>query len=396
VPQTAKASCDSENPTSLTERNAYVSGLCVFAAVVAVSSVSFFVIVRSKKSFAVRPFHSALCLYVFMFAPYAALKCCAIWFLLIARNQTQQLAAQVFLNASFTFYFVLGFGGKIALVQLWMHIIHRHTTAHTHETSSLQRSQESMVRNANSTWRGIKFLIVAVSITYCIGFIVLVGRFLNFSQQCAAQANIATCIPVNSVDIPPPCSQAKDITSIIDYYEGVWAGVVVVVFSLYAFLFNGIVYALLTQKPDMNAFQRMVLGSRVLWWLLKPFIQKSWRPDEAKTSDELKAWRQVLRRLGLKLAVTSIGSFVLKAVFELMDVLGVFDDGNSSLQFALTTICAEGVPSLLSLIFLLQYHLAIAKYNHSRTAVPLTDLNPSDDGIADETAVAHVEFKLLV
>ena len=233
-------------------------------------------------------------------------------------------------------------------------------------------------------------LIVAVSVAYCIGFFVLVGRFLNFSQQCAAQANIATCIPVNSVDIPPPCSQAKDTTSVIDYYEGVWAGVVVFVFSLYTFLFNGIVYALLTQKPDMNAFQRMVLGSRVLWWLLKPFIQKSWRPDEAKTSDELKAWRQVLRRLGLKLAVTSISSFVLKAVLELLDQLGIFADGKNSLKFAMTTICAEGVPSLLSLIFLLQYHLAITKDNRSRMAVPMTDLHPRYNDIADITALARV------
>ena len=326
-----------------------------------------------------------------MFIPYAALKGCAILLLLRAQDQPQQQAAQVVLNASFTLYFVLGFGGKIALVQLWMHIIHRHTTAHTHESSSLQRSQESMVHNANSTWRGIKVLVVAVSILYCIGFFVLVGRFLNFSQQCAAQANIATCIPVNSVDIPPPCSQAKDTTSIIDYYEGVWAGVVVVVFSLYTFLFNGIVYALLTQTPDMNAFQRMVLGSRVLWWLLKPFIQKSWRPDEAKTSDELKAWRQVLRRLGLKLAVTSISSFVLKAVLELMDVLGVFAGGQYSLKFALSTICAEGVPSLLSLIFLLQYHLAITKDNRSRMTVPMTDSHLRDNGITYDTAVARVD-----
>ena len=34
-------------------------------------------------------------------------------------NQSQQLAAQVFLNASFTLYFILDFGGKIALIQLW-------------------------------------------------------------------------------------------------------------------------------------------------------------------------------------------------------------------------------------------------------------------------------------
>jgi hypothetical protein len=76
-------------------------------------------------------------------------------------------------------------------------------------------------------------------------------------------------------------------------------------------------------------------GRQVLWWLLKPFIQKSWRPDAARTSDELMAWRQVLRRLGLKLAVTSISSFVLKAVLELLDQLGVFAHGKNSTKFLL-------------------------------------------------------------
>ncbi len=325
-----------------------------------------------------------------MFTPYAALKGCTIWFLLSAQNQTQQLAAQVSLNASFTVYFVLGFGGKIALVQLWMHIIHRHTTAHTHESVALRNSQQSIVHSADKKWRGIKVLVVALSIAYCIGFFVLVDRFLNFSQQCTAQANVATCIPVNAVGVPPPCSQAKATTSVIDYYEGVWAGVVVVVFSLYTFLFNGIVYAVLTQTPDMNAFQRMVMGNQVLWWLLKPFVQKNWRPDEAKTSDELKAWRQVLRRLGLKLAVTSISSCVLKAVLELLDQVGVFADGKNSLKFALATICAEGAPSLLSLIFLLQYHLAITKDNRSRMTVPMISINDTDQIMTDDAALACV------
>jgi hypothetical protein len=328
-----------------------------------------------------------------MFAPYAALKGCAIWLLLSAQDQSQQLAAQVFLNASFTFYFVLGFGGKIALIQLWMHIIHLHATDNTHTSSTRRSSQESILHSANSKWRGIKFLVVVVSIAYCIGFFALVEQFLTFSQQCAAQADVATCIPVNSVGIPLPCSQAKDITSIIDFYEGVWAGVVVVVFSLYTFLFNGIVYAVLTQKPDMSSFQRLVLGSQVLWWLLKPFIRKHWRPDEARTSDELKAWRQVLRRLGLKLAVTSISSFVLKAVLELLDRLGIFSGGKNSLKFALTTICAEGVPSMLSLIFLLQYHLAITQDNRSRMNVPMTSYNGSDhiDGVNDDAAFVLVD-----
>jgi hypothetical protein len=87
----------------------------------------------------------------------------------------------------------------------------------------------------------------------------------------------------------------------------------------------------------------------------------------------------------------SISSFVLKAVLELLDVLWVFDHGKNSLKFALSTICAEGVPSLLSLIFLLQYHLAITQDNHSRTAVPMTDSHSSDNGFTDFYSLARVD-----
>ena len=62
----------------------------------------------------------------------------------------------------------------------------------------------------------------------------------------------------------------------------------------------------------------------------------------------------------------------------------------NSIKFALSTICAEGVPSLLSLIFLLQYHLAITKENRSRMTVPMTDLHRDDD-ITYDTAVARVD-----
>ena len=342
---------------------AYSFGLYLFLIVLAISLVTFFVIYRSRRNFSVRPFHSAVCLYVLMYAPYAILKVCAIWYLLNSQKLSQQLAAQVFLNASFTVYFVLGLGGKVALMQVWMHIIHRHTAGNTFESLRMQTSQESMLQIANAKWKSVKYCMVVISVAYCIGFFVLVGQFLSLSQLCALQADVTSCIPVTGADmtrIPLQCIETKEATSVINYYEGGWAAVVVAFFSLYAVLFNGIVYAVLIQQPHMSALQRMVLGSKVLWWLLKPFIQKTWKPDDERISDELKIWRQALRRLGLTLAVTSISSFVLKALLELLDMLGTFQ-GRDSLKFALSTLCAEGVPSVLSLMFLLQYHLAAAK-----------------------------------
>ena len=49
------------------------------------------------------------------------------------------------------------------------------------------------------------------------------------------------------------------------------------------------------------------------------------------------------------------------------------------------------LPSVLSLIFLHQYHLAISKDNRPRMTVPMTNLHLGDNGIADDTALARVD-----
>ena len=41
-----------------------------------------------------------------------------------------------------------------------------------------------------------------------------------------------------------PCVQSLRWTSSLQYYEGIWAAVVLVVFTLLAFLFNGVVFAM--------------------------------------------------------------------------------------------------------------------------------------------------------
>ena len=41
-----------------------------------------------------------------------------------------------------------------------------------------------------------------------------------------------------------PCSDGTLWSRVLLYYEGAWAGVVLVVFTLLAFLFNGVVFAM--------------------------------------------------------------------------------------------------------------------------------------------------------
>jgi hypothetical protein len=64
--------------------------------------------------------------------------------------------------------------------------------------------------------------------------------------------------------------------------------------------------------------------------------------------------------------------------------------GPNNIKFALSIICAEGVPSLLSLFFLPQYHLAITKDNRSRMTVPITDVNHNHQALVDDAAISSV------
>jgi len=45
-------------------------------------------------------------------------------------------------------------------------------------------------------------------------------------------------------ELQQPCVQSLQWTLTLQYYEGVWAAVVLVVFTLLAFVFNGVVFAM--------------------------------------------------------------------------------------------------------------------------------------------------------
>jgi hypothetical protein len=234
-------------------------------AVILLGCMSIFVIIaRSRHSFSVRSFHSGICFYIAGFAPYAVIKLVAIIKLLEARTQQQQLTAGLVLNSSFMVFFWLGFGGKMALVQLWMHLITHHIG---------DNSENTWLARAARTWMVMRRTVVSVCMLYGAGFLSLVVLFSSASSECAATADSDLCIPFSYGDLPPPCLQVLNFASGIVYYEGAFAAVVVVVFTFYALMFNGLVYAMLTSDAsfsNLTKLQRLMVANHLLRWLLRP------------------------------------------------------------------------------------------------------------------------------
>ena len=62
----------------------------------------------------------------------------------------------------------------------------------------------------------------------------------------------------------------------IVYYEGLFAAVVVVVFTFYAIVFNGLVYAMLTSDAtfsNLTKLQRLLISNAFLRRMLSPYAR---------------------------------------------------------------------------------------------------------------------------
>ena len=73
-----------------------------------------------------------------------------------------------------------------------------------------------------------------------VGFSVLTERFMTSVALCIEEQD-SSCL---SSSQGQPCTQIGYWTSVIDYHEGVWAGVVLLIFTALALLFNGVVFAM--------------------------------------------------------------------------------------------------------------------------------------------------------
>ncbi len=371
------------------QQTLYKSVIGIFAIFFSLGSVCLVIIlVRSRRTFSVRPFHSGICFYIASFAPYAPLKAVAVGELLAAEKQDDQLKAGLMINGTFMMFLRLGFGGKMALIQLWMHLISRHTSS-----DRVDRLFESACR----TWRFMRLTVAVVCLMYSTGFVSHVGFYVQASRACSSEADSTVCIPLASSATPPACQKVVSIAQGIVYYEGLFAAVVAIVFTFYALMFNGLVYAMLTSytifsnliKLQVCTFKFLTFKPNKSTYLLKlvpaaapancapvsamdatpvrarcrcycnahltpnnRFIPPSWRPS--KTSGNLNQCRTSLRALGIKLAVISVCSFKCKAVLLALHFFGVVPDG-SSLDISMSTLLVEALPSLLAIALLTRY-----------------------------------------
>jgi hypothetical protein len=266
-PLRGQSACVTQAPADVKDEQLYQSIIGIFAAISLGSVVLVTILVRSRHKFSVRPFHSGICIYIASFTPYALLKVAAVARLLKANTQEDELTAGVILNATFMLFFCLGFGGKMALIQLWMHMISRHAGSH---------NEQSLMASARQTWSFMRFMVLVVCILYSIGFLSLVAVFTRASNACAAEADSTSCIPPNLIGTPAPeCLLVVDLAHGISYYEGIFAAAVAVIFTFYAFMFNGLVYALLTSDPafsNLTKFQRMLISNKILRRIMSPCV----------------------------------------------------------------------------------------------------------------------------
>ncbi len=249
------------------ERTLYKCIIGIFVAISLGSVCLVVILVRSRHAFSVRPFHSGICVYIASFAPYALLKAVAVGRLVEAKTQGEQLAAGLILNGTFMMFFWLGFGGKMALIQLWMHLISRHTSGD---------SEHALMESARRTWRFMRLTVLLVCVLYGAGFLSLVGVFAQASSGCAAAADSTDCIPLTSSATPPACQEVVSLAQGFVYYEGLFAAVVVVVFTFYALVFNGLVYAMLTSDAtfsNLTKLQRLLISNTFLRWMLRPYAR---------------------------------------------------------------------------------------------------------------------------
>jgi hypothetical protein len=172
-----------------------------------------------------------------MFVPYAALQAATLGQLGFLNDKgfdsIARASVQISSSAAFAAFFGLGFSGKVALVQMWAHVVRVHTSGSCDVSPRLQGTLAS-------TYKAFLWTVLCIVAMYVIGFSVLTDRFMTSVARCIEERD-SSCL---SSSQGQPCKQIGDWTSVIEYHEGVWAGIVLLIFTALALLFNGVVFAM--------------------------------------------------------------------------------------------------------------------------------------------------------
>jgi hypothetical protein len=231
--------CQSQAAASSSLTFFYLTLVLVFACIAIAAAVLTVRLLRSRHTFSLRAVHVGMCVYVAMFVPYGALQAATLGESANLNSQSSdslaRAAAQISTSAAFAAFFGLGFSGKVALVQMWTHIVQQHTSGNVDAPLRLQST-------LTSTYKAFVWAVTATVVLYVIGFTVLTFKFVSSSSECASQQS-SRCVS-SAQELQQPCVLSLKWTAILQYYEGIWAVAVLVVFTLLAFLFNGVVFAM--------------------------------------------------------------------------------------------------------------------------------------------------------
>ena len=179
-------------------------------------------------------------LYVVLVVPYAALEATSL-FQLVSLNSAQDLDnvarvnAQITSSAAFAAFFGLNFIDKAALMEMWSHVVKLHISSST----TISRWRHPLLKWAQKSY--VRAVAVTV-VSYVIGFIVLTSKYVDDSKECTARQKI-DCVS-NQEALEQPCEQSSDSRVGLDIHEGVWAAVVLLVFSLLTLFFKGLVFGM--------------------------------------------------------------------------------------------------------------------------------------------------------
>ena len=214
----------------------YYHLLVALFACIAVAAVVIAVrMVRARRSASLRTVHAGMCMYVATFAPYALLQAITLSELAKSNDSLNRATTEISSSIAFATFFGLGFSGKVALVQMWAHVVQQHSSS---DLSAPHRLQNTLT----STYKAFVWAVALIVAAYLVGFTVITVAYLNQNEQCA-RFQSEKCLS-SAEELPQPCSESAKWTQAQKYYEGVWAGVVLVVFTSLAFLFNGVVFAM--------------------------------------------------------------------------------------------------------------------------------------------------------
>jgi hypothetical protein len=219
----------------------YYHLLAVLFGCIAVTAVVLTVrLVRSRRTAYQRTVRVGICLYVSTFVPYAVLQAVTLSELANLNNRSvnslDRITTQISSSTAFAAFFGLGFSGKVALVQMWTHVVRQHTIG---VPPVLLCAPHQLQSTLASTYRAFVSAAAFIVVGYIIGFAVLTSMYMTSYNQCSAFQD-QQCVSMAHQQ----CSDINAQARALQYYEGVWAVVVLFVFTILAFLFNGVVFAL--------------------------------------------------------------------------------------------------------------------------------------------------------